>query len=192
MRSRLALLRLLILLGLTFISTTLIACGVPKDIAVTTKVKESNVVIAILEKNKPETANYQGYINMTSSLDEKYEKNLKQVIVKNIKFSTNDKGLPVMYRYNKPFDEQAVKIIYDETKKDNVYTEYEYSPNQFKNFGFEKSGNNEYTTKIQYLIMNVDTNTDKKQLKREVDFTMVYKFKNGNKIEKPVKVEIFK
>lgn len=51
-------------------------------------------------------------------MNKKYQNNLKKVTVKDIKFSSNDNGIAVMYKYNQPFDEQAVKAIYDETKKD--------------------------------------------------------------------------
>lgn len=164
----------------------------PKDIKVSTSIETLKTVAINLETDKVATQNYQGYIDIKSEMNKKYQNNLKKVTVKDIKFSSNDNGIAVMYKYNQPFDEQAVKAIYDETKKGYVYTTYEYRPNEFKVYGFENKDSNEYTTKMQYLVMQVSTDTEKSDLKRKVVFTMVYEFNDGKKIEKPVEVEILK
>lgn len=184
--------KITILLILISASIFLVACGTPKDVGITTKVSENDIIVTELQNDKSETANYQGYIDIMTSMDEKYEKNLKKVTVKDIKFSKNDIGLPIMYRYNKPFNVQAVQAIYSGAKNGNIYTTYEYLPEQFSTYGFQNTAKSVYTTKIQYLIMQVNPTTKREKLKREVQFTMIYEFSTGDKIEKPVKVEILK
>lgn len=179
---------------LIILTLSLVACGdkPPKDINVSTSVEALKTISTNLGTDKTATQNYQGYIDIKSEMDKQYKSNLTKVTVKNIKFSSNDNGIAIIYRYNQPFNEQAIKVIYDETKKGNIYNTYDYQPNQFKPYGFENKNSNEYITKIQYLVMQVNSDVKSQGLRRKVTFTMVYEFKDGKKIEKPVELEILK
>lgn len=186
--------RMILLKKALFISVILVliltACSKSMVNNVTASVENLTTVKAVLDTVKLETSNYQGYINIKTRISESDAKNIKQITVKDIAFGKNQSGMPVMYRYNEPFTTDTVKVIYDETKRGNVNNTYTYTPGQFDRFGFQKTAEGEYTTKIQYLIMQVKPEIKPDDVKRKVSFTMVYEFNNGKKVEKSLNVNI--
>jgi hypothetical protein len=157
---------------------------------VSTSLENLTTVKTTVGTDKDLTSNYQGYINIKTNMSEANVKSLKQVTVKKITFGKNDNGTAVMYRYNPEFDQNTVKVIYNETKRGNVSDTFAYTPDMFGNFGFQKTAEGEYTTKIQYLIMQVNPGVKPEDVRRNVTFTMVYEFNKGKPVEKSINVNI--
>lgn len=167
----------------------IVGCSKP-NVEVSTKTDELPAMGAILEEDGGNNLHYQGYIEFKTVLKEDEYKNLEMFIVKDIKFEENKNGIPVMYRYNAPFNYEALKVVYDTYKSGNIFDRFEYTPEQFGNFGLTQSKDGEYITKLQYVLMQVGPDTKKEDIKRKVTLKLEYKFKNGKTVEKTEEIMI--
>jgi hypothetical protein len=178
---------LIVCVVLMFVVT---ACSKSTEINLATSVENLPTVKTVLGTDVTEYLNYQGYISIKTNMSKSDVKKIKQVTIKGISFGENKNDIPVMYRYNIPFTDETVKLIYNETKRGNVNDTYTYTPDQFDRFGFQKTAEGEYTTKIQYLIMQVKPEIKPEDVRRKVSFTMLYEFNNGKKVEKNLDVYV--
>lgn len=167
----------------------IVGCSKP-GVEVSTKTEELPAIGTVLNENGENKLHYQGYIEFKTVLKEDEYKSLEMFTVKNIKFEENKNGIPVMYRYNATFNYEALKVVYDAYKSGNIYDCFEYTPEQFGNFGLTPTENGEYITKLQYVLMEVEPDAKKEDIKRKVTLELEYKFKNGKKVEKSEEVMI--
>lgn len=66
------------------LTLTLAGCGIksPKDINVSTSVEVLKTISTNLGTDKTATQNYQGYIDIKSEMNKKYESNLKKLLLR--------------------------------------------------------------------------------------------------------------
>ncbi|MFD1736832.1 hypothetical protein ACFSCX_09655 [Bacillus salitolerans] len=179
----------LLLVGIMFSILALAACQQPVgEISVETEVEPLTTVDAQLQDDQVVTKNYQGYINVVTKMDDTDFKKITKLVVRDIQFADSEIGIPVVYRFNPELTEDDIRAIYVATMNGNVNTSYEYLQDDFTDYGLEKTEKGEYTTKLQYIILQAPAETQ--DLSNEVSFIMEYHFEDETVKEKELKVEL--